>query len=215
MPFGYPVFLELHGRRAVVVGRGAVAEGKVEGLLAAGSQVAVVADGPAETLVALEELEGVTIERRAFRVEDLDDVDICVAWSSSAEERDTIAREARARGVLVNVMDDVPNCDFAAPAVVRRGDLVIAISTGGRSPALAKRLREELSKRFGPEWEEVLRLLGEVRAETLTALPDLPERSRRWSRALDLDEAEELMREGRGDELKLRLVERLTGEGAA
>lgn len=215
MPFGYPVFLELHGRRALVVGRGAVAEGKVEGLLAAGSDVVVVSDGPRATLVALEELDGVTVQRRAFCSEDLDGVDICVAWSSSSEERDMIAREARARGVLVNVMDDIPNCDFAAPAVVRRGDLVIAISTGGRSPALAKRLREELSKRFGPEWEEVLRLLGEVRTETLAALPDLPERSRRWSRALDLDEAEELMREGREDELRSRLVARLTGEGAA
>jgi precorrin-2 dehydrogenase / sirohydrochlorin ferrochelatase len=215
MPFGYPVFLELQGRRALVVGRGAAAEGKVEGLLAAGASVHVVSDGPRAALDELSALEGVTVSRREFRVGDLDDIDICVASSSRATVRDEIAREARARGVLVNVMDDVKNCDFAAPAVVRRGDLVIAISTGGRSPALAKRLREELSKRFGPEWEEVMRLLGEVRQETLAALPDLPERSKRWSRALDLDEAEELMRQGRASELRARLLLRLTGAESA
>jgi precorrin-2 dehydrogenase/sirohydrochlorin ferrochelatase len=215
MPFGYPVFLELQGRRALVVGRGAAAEGKVEGLLAAGASVHVVSDGPRAALDELSALEGVTVSRREFRVGDLDDIDICVASSSRATVRDEIAREARTRGVLVNVMDDVKNCDFAAPAVVRRGDLVIAISTGGRSPALAKRLREELSKRFGPEWEEVMRLLGEVRQETLAALPDLPERSKRWSRALDLDEAEELMRQGRASELRARLLLRLTGAESA
>ena len=211
MPFGYPVFLELQGRRALVVGRGAVAEGKVEGLLAAGASVHVVADGPKAALDALSPLEDVVVSRREFRPSDLDEVDICVASSSRPALRDSIAREARTRGVLVNVMDDPKNCDFAAPAIVRRGDLVIAISTGGKSPALAKRLREELEKRFGPEWDEVMRLLGEVRQETLAALPNLPERSKRWSRALDLDEAEELMRDGRAVELRERLLSRLTG----
>jgi precorrin-2 dehydrogenase/sirohydrochlorin ferrochelatase len=215
MPFGYPVFLELRGSKALVVGRGAVAEGKVEGLLAAGASVHVVADGPKATLDELSELGGVTVSRRDFSPVDLDVADICVASSSRASVRDAIAREARARGVLVNVMDDVKNCDFAAPSIVRRGDLVIAISTGGKSPALAKRLREELEKRFGPEWEEVMRLLGEVRQETLAALPDLPERSKRWSRALDLDEAEELMRDGRASELRERLLSRLTGAETA
>jgi precorrin-2 dehydrogenase/sirohydrochlorin ferrochelatase len=208
------VFLELQGKRALVIGRGAVEEGKVEGLLAAGASVHLVVEGR-HAVEELSQMDDVTVSRREFRAADLDGVDICVASSSQGAVRDEIAREARARGVLVNVMDDVKNCDFAAPAVVRRGDLVIAISTGGRSPALAKRLREELSKRFGPEWEEVMRLLGEVRQETLAALPDLPERSKRWSRALDLDEAEELLREGRPEELRARLLSRLTGEGAA
>jgi siroheme synthase-like protein len=111
--------------------------------------------------------------------------------------------------VLVNVMDDVPNCDFAAPAIVRRGDLVLAISTGGRSPALARRLREELEARFGPEWAIVLDILRDVRDATLAQLPDLRERARRWNDALDLDEAEELVRSGRAGELGRRLRERL------
>jgi len=112
-------------------------------------------------------------------------------------------------------MDDVANCDFAAPAIVRRGDLAIAISTGGRSPALARRLRELLGDRFGPEWAEILDVLRAVRDETGPRLPDLAERAERWQRALDLDEAEELIRSGRSEELRSRLLERLVGRGAA
>src|SRR5712692_5243634 len=202
MPLGYPVFLELSGRRAVVIGAGAVSAGKVEGLLAAGARVTVVAERPAERLEALQWIEGVSVERRPWRATDLDGADVCVASSDDPGTRAAIFQAGKTRGVLMNVMDDVARCDFAAPAVVRRGDLVLAISTGGRSPALARRLREEIAGRFGPEWEQILEVLREVREETLEALPDLPERSRRWRAALDLGEAEELARSERLDELK-------------
>ena len=115
----------------------------------------------------------------------------------------------------MNVMDDIPHCDFAAPAVVRRGDLVIAISTGGRSPALARRLRVELSEQFGPEWQEFVELLGEVRMETLADLPEIGERSRRWQQALHVDELLGLIRAGRRDEARSLLLARLVGVGAA
>jgi precorrin-2 dehydrogenase/sirohydrochlorin ferrochelatase len=190
MPFAYPVFLELEGRRAVVIGSLALREGKDEQLRNAGARVDVFDDG-------------------TWRPEDLDGALVCVASAAEQRERDRIARVARARGVLVNVMDDVPNCDFAAPAIVRRGDLVLAISTGGRSPALARRLREELGARFGDEWATVLDVLRGVREETLAALPDIRVRARRWRRALDLDEAAVLVRDGRADELRRRLRERL------
>ena len=119
MAFGYPVLLELAGRRAVVVGELAVAAGKVEGLLAAGAAVTVVAPGPAAVLERLEAEPGVTVRRRAYRRGDLAGAFLCVAGSADPAVRAAVAAEARAGGVLVNVMDDVPNCDFAAPAVVR------------------------------------------------------------------------------------------------
>jgi siroheme synthase-like protein len=113
-------------------------------------------------------------------------------------------------------MDDVPNCDFAAPAVVHRGDLLIAIGTGGRSPALARKVREDLEQRYGEEWAEVLEVVGAVREETLEALPDLSVRARRWRLALDLDEAAALVRAGLSDELRRRLLGRLlAGEEVA
>ncbi len=190
MSFRYPVFLEIQGRRAVVIGETAVREGKVEALRAAGAEVAV-------------------FENSAWTPVDLDGAFIVVASSDDPGERAAIAREARARGALVNVMDDVANCDWAAPAIVRRGDLVVAISTGGRSPALARRLREELAERFGPEWQEILEVVGQVRAETLASLPDLGERVKRWRAALDIEEAEALVRAGRTGELRDRLRARL------
>ncbi len=190
MAFGYPVLLEVRGRRVVVIGALALAERKDVALREAGAEVEVFGNG-------------------GWRPVDLDDAFLCIASSDDPSERDAIARAARGRGVLVNVMDDVPNCDFAAPAVVRRGDLVIAIGTGGRSPAVARKVREDLEFRYGPEWDEVLEIVGRVRAVTLRRIPDLVARTRRWRRALNLDEAAALVRAGRGDELRRRLLGRL------
>jgi precorrin-2 dehydrogenase/sirohydrochlorin ferrochelatase len=211
--FGYPVFLELTGRLTVVIGDDAVRAGRAEALLDAGARVTVVATGP---LSRLEQLagRGASIERRGYLPGDLAGAFLCVAASDAPAVRSSIAAEARARGVLVNVMDDVPNCDFAAPAVVRRGDLQIAVGTGGRSPSLARRLREEISERYGPEWTEAVRVIGDVRADTMNALPDMAERARRWSAALNLDELLELVRRGRSSEAAGRLTARLLSEPA-
>ena len=216
MPFGFPAFLELTGRTVVVIGDGAVRDGKVRGLLAAGAdRVVVLAPGVADEPDLPADDGRVTVHRRPWEPGDLDDAFLCIASSADPGERDEIARAARHRRVLVNVMDDVANCDFAAPAVVRRGDLAIAISTGGRSPAAARRLREMLGDRFGPEWEELIEILRAVREDTLPMLPDLEERSRRWRAALDLDEAQGLVSGGRGDELRARLRRRLIQDGVA
>ena len=190
MPFAYPVLLELTGKRAVVIGSFALAERKDVALREAGAEVDVFANG-------------------AWRHEDLDGAFVCVAASEDPTERDAVARAARERGVLVNVMDDIPNCDFAAPAIVRRGDLVVAIGTGGRSPAVARKVREDIEARYGEEWKDVLAVVAGVRSETLPQLTDLATRARRWRKALDLDEAAALVRAHRPDELRRRLLERL------
>jgi siroheme synthase-like protein len=208
--FAYPVSLDLAGRRAVVVGAGAVALGKADALLEAGASVAVIADGPAEALDRLA-AAGATIARRGFEPADLDGAFLCVAASDDPAERAAIHRHARERGVLANLVDDVEHCDFAAPAVLRRGDLRIAVSTGGRSPALASRVRRLLEERFGPEWEQLTALLGEVREQTLPLLPDLGERSRRWRDALRLEELEALVRDGQADRARELLLARLVG----
>ena len=214
MPFAYPVMLEVGGRRCVVVGDDAVREGKVEGLLAAGAtDVLVVAEGPTAQLDELEHVEGVTIERRAWTADDLNGAFLVVGASREPGERAAIAREARCRRALVNVVDDIPNCDFAAPSVVRRGELLLAIGTGGASPALARKVRERLETGYGPEWAEVLTVLREVREATMSSLPSFRERAERWRAALDPDEAAELVREGRAEELRTRLTSRLLGSG--
>ena len=193
MPFAYPVFLELSGKRAIVIGTLALHERKDVALRDAGADVNVFAN-------------------RTWKPSDLDGAFIVVASASDPAERDAIAAAARERGALVNVMDDIPNCDFAAPAIVRRGDLVIAVGTGGRSPAVARKVREDLEARYGQEWAEVLEIVGQVRSETLEELPDFGERAKRWREALDLEEAAALVRAGRGAELRRRLVQRLLRE---
>jgi precorrin-2 dehydrogenase/sirohydrochlorin ferrochelatase len=173
MPFGYPVMLELAGRRCVVIGDDAVRERKVDGLLAAGADdVLVVATAPGARLDELETIDGVAVERRGWKADDLNGAFLVVAASRDAGERDAIAREARCRRALVNVMDDIPNCDWSAPSIVRRGELVLTIATGGASPALAKKLRAQLSAVYGEEWSEVLAVLRAVRTETMPSLPD-------------------------------------------
>ena len=213
--FGYPVLLELAGRRCVVVGERAVAAGKVAGLLEGGADdVLVLAEGPGARLDALAPDPRVRTERRRWQPGDLDGAFLLVGWAAERAERDRLAAEARARGVLTNVIDDAPSCEFAAPALVRRGGLVVAIGTGGACPALAGKLREELERRFGAHWAVLVGVLGEIRAAVAPLVPDLAERSRRWSRALDLAEADRLVGEGRAEELRVALTARLL-DGAA
>jgi precorrin-2 dehydrogenase/sirohydrochlorin ferrochelatase len=214
MAFAYPVALELAGRRVLVIGEIAVREGKVAALLAGGADdVVVIAEEPAERLSVLERTGVVRVVRRRWRETDLDGAFLCVGSGADSLERDAIAAAARARRVLLNVVDDPSNCDWSAPAVIRRGDLVIAVSTGGASPALAKQLRARLSETFGEEWSEIVSVLRRVREATLPAIPSIAERSRRWSQALDLGEAAELATAGRLDELERRLRDRLLRRG--
>ena len=190
-PFGFPVLLELSGRRCVVIGSLPVREGKVEALLAGGATDVLV------------------VARRAWTSADVQGAFLVIGHDPDPRVRARLAIAARAAGALVNVVDDIPACDWAMPAIVRRGELLIAIGTGGASPALARKVRERLETEYGPEWAEVLRVLREVRTETMPLLPDLAERSRRWREALDPDEAAALVRSGDVDELRNRLVHRL------
>ena len=185
-------------------------EGKVEGLLAGGAtDVVVVASEPAERLDDLEGLDGVAVNRRTWYAPDLAGAFLVIAHDPDPSVRARIAEAARAAGALVNVVDDIPACDWAMPALVRRGELLLAIGTGGASPALARKMRERLEAEYGPEWAEVLHVLREVREATLPLLPDIRERSARWREALDPDEAAALVRAGCADELRGRLVSRL------
>jgi precorrin-2 dehydrogenase/sirohydrochlorin ferrochelatase len=159
----FPIFLKLEGRRCLVVGAGAVAEGKIRGLLDSGASVEVVAPRAVFQIRSWDWEGRLRWKPRAFDPRDLDGVAIVVAATSSEQLNAEIFREARKRNVLCNSVDDPKNCDFYYPAVVKRGDLQIAISTNGQSPALAQRLRQELEEQFGPEYEAWLEDLGEAR----------------------------------------------------
>lgn len=174
----FPIFLKLDGRRCLVVGAGPVGESKIESLLLAGAEVCVVAPRASHAVRTWARTGKIRWEARGLRPSDLDGVFLVVAATSSAELQEEIFQEARRRGVLCNIVDDPGRCDFYYPAVVRRGHLQVAISTGGRSPALAQQLKKELEKQFGPEYEAWVEQLGEAR-QRLFARPIDPDGRRR------------------------------------
>ena len=205
-PAHYQVGLDLRDRHCLVVGGAAVAQRKVEGLLEAGAIVTVVAPE------CLPMPEGVSVARRLFVDDDLVDVDFAVAATADRELNARIARLARGRGIWVNVADDPQAGTVILPAVLRRGALQIAISTGGASPALARRLRERLQDEFGSEYGELVALLGELRAEwePRAIAAGVPQAARRaaWHAVLD-QPLIELLSVGRHDEAKARAREEL------
>jgi len=177
-PSLFPLFLKLAGQRCLVVGAGDVAEGKIAGLLDAAATVRVVAPEATpqvQSWAAAGQLEWLA---RPCEPTDLDGMFLVVAATSSHELHENIHAEARARGVLCNVVDVPELCDFYYPAVAHRGALQIAVSTSGQSPALAQRLRKELEEQFGPEYEAWLQQLGEERAKLFAAAMDPQERKR-------------------------------------
>jgi len=159
----FPAFLKLEGRRCVVVGAGPVAEEKIPSLLRAGAKVRVVAPQATERVQIWARAKKIIWERRAFRSEDLAGAFLVIAATSSALLHARIQAQARRRGVLCNAVDDPEHCDFFYGAVVRRGGLLIAISTSGRSPALAQRIRKKLEQEFGEEYAAWVEEIGAVR----------------------------------------------------
>src|SRR5579883_409655 len=179
----YPVCLDLRGRPCVVIGGGSVAARKVEGLLACGARVTVVAPALTPALQALLDAGRIAVRPRPYADGDLAGAALAIAATDERDVNARVAAEARARGVWLNAADDPERCDVILPAVIRRGDLPIAISTCGRSPALARRVREDLERLLPPEYAALLPLLAEVRAELRQEGVDVP--PERWQSAVD------------------------------
>ncbi|MGA2509130.1 MAG: bifunctional precorrin-2 dehydrogenase/sirohydrochlorin ferrochelatase [Candidatus Acidiferrales bacterium] len=171
----FPAFLKLAGRRCLVVGAGPVAEEKIASLLQAEADVRVVAPDATPRVRGWARARKVHWDARKFRPSDFKGVFLVVAATPSPTLHAEIYKQARRRAVLCNVVDDPERCDFYYGSVVRRGSLQIAISTGGHSPALAQRLRKQIAREFGAEYEEWLEELGAAR-ERLFAKKIAPER---------------------------------------
>jgi len=178
----YPVNLVVDGRPCLVVGGGRVAARKVEGLRACGADVHVVAPEVCQEIRARAD---VSWEERAYRASDLAGRRLVVSATSSPEVNRAVYLDAEAAGIWVNGADDPDNCSFTLPAVVRRGSLMLTVSTGGRSPALSSWLRRRLEAEVGPEYEVLLDLLSAAR-ESIRAEGRSTE-GLDWQKALDSD----------------------------
>ncbi len=173
----FPMFMKLQQRRCVVVGAGKIAASKAAGLLAAGAQVVVIgpeADDWIQTRARAGKLEW---QPHAFGPKDVAGAFLAVAATDSVEVNQAVARACARQKVLCNAVDDPARCDFFYPAVVRRGALQIAISTGGSSPAVARRLRAELQRQFGPDYKPWLEDVARQRRQILAR--DLSQAKRR------------------------------------
>ncbi|PIP04941.1 MAG: siroheme synthase [Syntrophobacterales bacterium CG_4_8_14_3_um_filter_49_14] len=183
----YPLCLQVTDKKCVVVGGGEVAERKVKRLVECGACVTVVGKMLTPFLRAM------TAEGRIAHIAaDYDEAYIhgallVIGATDRDEVNERICREAREKNILVNIVDDPARCDFILPSLLQRGDLLLAISTGGKSPALARKLREELERHYGPEYATLLELLGELREKMVVRSRSSPENKRVFTALVNSD----------------------------
>jgi precorrin-2 dehydrogenase/sirohydrochlorin ferrochelatase len=167
----FPIFVKLQGRLVVVIGGGHVAEAKIPGLLSADAKIRLVAPSITPQIAEWVRFGKIDWLPKEFDAADLDGAFLVIAATSVPGVNEAVFREAEALGLLCNAVDDIGHCHFYYGAVVQRGDLQIAISTNGKSPSLAQRLRKEFEAQFGPEYEVWLEWLGAAREALRASSP--------------------------------------------
>ena len=202
----YPIFLDLTGRSCIVIGGGAVAERKVDGLLAAGAEITVVSPEISEGLRLLFAQRSIKHLSRKYETGDLRGYALAFVGTDDRATASAVFSEARERGIWVNCADAPSFCDFILPAVIRRGELAVAISSGGASPAATRAIREELESYLTEEFAQLVQTASEVRV-------DLRQRSTQpsaesWNEALK-GEFRLLLRQGKATEAKQLLLTQL------
>ena len=188
----FPIFLEMNGRRVLVIGGGAVAERKIAGLLEAGAAVTVISPDVTERISRWSKARLIDFLARRYQPGDLSGYEIVFVATSDGEVNAAAFGEARKRGVWVNSADDPAHCDFILPSMLRRGVLTVAVSSGGASPALARTIREELEMYLTQEYEQLAELAAEARVEVHKRSLDVPFET--WRRPLSGDVRQFLMR---------------------
>ena len=175
----FPAFLKLENRQVIIIGGGALAESKLPGLLEAGARVRIISPRLNPNLQAQLRANNFDWWPKLYEPGDLAGAFLVIAATSIPEVNAAVFQEAEARNILCNAVDDIEHCHFYYGSIVQRGDLQIAISTNGKSPALAQRLRQELEEYFGPEYATWLEWLGAAR-QILRAQNSEPELTKRW-----------------------------------
>ena len=202
----YPVFLEMKDRRCVVIGGGAVAERKVEGLVAVGANVTVISPAITNGLRELLTQGAIRHVAREYQTGDRAGYDLVFVATDNSEINVVVSNEARSLRIWVNSADDPDHCDFILPAVIRRGDLAVAVSTGGVSPAVTRAIREELDQYVSADYASFVQIAGEVRRELREK--SVSPGAGAWNRALKGD-FRRLIKEGRPEQAKELLLETL------
>ena len=203
----YPVFWDIADKKCVVVGGGEVAARKVQRLLNCGAIVSVVSPELNSDLAALKKDNRISHIPAKYGSKDIEGAALVIGATDNEEINAAVSQDAIAKGIPVNVVDDPQKCDFILPSIVERGDLIIAIGTGGNSPALARHLREELEARYGTEYEIFLRILGRLR----TQMTKNAGAGRSWFDALVASGILELIKQKNWEKVK-KTVREITGQ---
>ena len=204
---GYPIVLvDLENTPCAVIGGGEVAARKVDALRQAGARPVVISPALCEPLRRQVDAGEIDAVEREYRAGDLAGVRLVIAATDDPHTNEAVWREARAAGCLVNVVDDPARCNFYVPATVRRGALTVSVSTEGRSPLLARRIREALEAELDPAYEAYVDLLGELRPAVQEQIPDPARRRQAWSALLDSGVID-LVRDGQIEAARQRAVE--------
>ena len=206
----YPVFLDLNGRRCVVIGGGNVALRKVKPLLDSGALVEVISPRLCSGLKQLENDKKINVIGRKFQPGDLTGAFIAIAATANLQTNAAVAAEGLEKSVMVNVVDDPARCDFILPSYCRRGGIILAVSTSGMSPALARKIMSRLEKEFGPEYGTLATITQKVRARLKREKIKI--NSSRWQQALDIDRLTDLIRSGHTNEAEKLLFNELRKE---
>jgi siroheme synthase-like protein len=203
----YPISLNIQGRKCLVVGGGKVALRKVKVLLEHGADVKVISPAFCPEINQLAADGAIQAIKRDYKSEDLQHAFIAIVATDDAKTNERVASEARRRGVLTNVVDDPKNSDFIVPSYFERGDIIIAVSTSGRSPALARKIRSQLETNFKAEYVQLAIVADEVRSKLkrqgITASSDA------WQQVLSLNSIIELLRQGKNQEAEKLMLTRL------
>jgi siroheme synthase-like protein len=203
----FPAFLNILGKQCLVVGGGNVALRKVRMLLECGAKVTVISSTLLQDLAQLAKKKSITVMRRNYKPVDLKRAVLVVAATDVKEVNRKVANEAKERGILVNVVDDPEPSDFIVPSTIRRGELTVAISTAGKSPALAKKIRRNLERSLGKEYAALVSLIEEVRSSLKQQR--IPVKAEAWQEALNLGLLTRLVRAGEKKKAKDVLMRRL------
>ena len=203
----YPIFLNIRGRKCLVAGGGKVALRKVQTLLEHGADVQVVSPTLCPELNRLAKDGIIRAQQRSYKANDLHDALIAVAATDDATINESVAAEAKQRGILVNVVDDPQRSNFIAPSYFRRGDITVAVSTSGRSPALARKIRSELEQDFKAEYAQLALIADEVRSELKQHGAII--NSDVWQEVLSLNSLIKLLRQGKRREAKEVMLTKL------
>jgi siroheme synthase-like protein len=203
----YPIFLNINGRKCVVIGGGQVALRKVKALLEHGADIWVISPDICPELSDLANSNKLQVSRRDYRTGDLEGSFIALVATSDHDINNKVSEEAKEKKVLVNAVDDPDISDFIVPSNVCRGDVNIAISTGGKSPALARKIRTRLEEDFDDEYASLALLIEEVRTEVKRQ--GIEVNGDDWQKAIDLDVMIDLLKQGKGEKAKAVLLNNL------